>query len=155
MRFWLAFLRRAIADSERGRPDLALRRVERSWTTWRGRAVEPFIRQTLARALPNDTWPDTEEIGGWWNRQNNPEIDLVGADKGPVAGHVHFVGSIKWLDGRPFDRHDYDELVRGATFVPGTTAATPTVAVSRAGAAPGLPLDQLWGPDDLLAAWAS
>ncbi|SDJ98520.1 ATP-binding protein [Nonomuraea jiangxiensis] len=155
LRFWLAFLQRAVAESERGRPDLALRRIERSWTAWRGRAVEPVVRQSLARALPNDSWPDTEEVGGWWNRRNNPEIDLVGADKGPVAGDIHFVGSIKWLDNRPFDRHDYDELARGAAFVPGTSAATPRIAVSRAGVEPGLPLEQLWGPEDLLAAWRS
>jgi hypothetical protein len=154
LRFWLAFLQRAIADSERGRPDLALRRIDRSWTSWRGRAVEPVIRQTLARALPNGAWPDTEEIGGWWNRQNNPEIDLVGADKGPTAGHIHFIGSIKWLDNRPFDRHDYDELARNARFVPGATADTPLVAVTRAGAVPDLPLDQVWHPEDLVAAWA-
>ncbi|PZG21774.1 ATP-binding protein [Nonomuraea aridisoli] len=154
LRFWLAFLRRAIGDSERGRPDLALRRIERSWTTWRGRAVEPLVRDTLARALPDDTWPETEEVGGWWNRRNNPEIDLVGADKGPVAGRVHFVGFIKWLDNRPFDRHDYDQLVRAAAVVPGTSDDTPRIAVTRAGAAPDLPLDQVWRPDDLLAAWA-
>ncbi|MET7490093.1 hypothetical protein [Streptomyces sp. NPDC005538] len=34
---------------------------------------------------------------GWWNRQNNPEIDLVGADHEPVARQVHFVGPVKWL----------------------------------------------------------
>ncbi|GAA3542720.1 ATP-binding protein [Nonomuraea rosea] len=155
LRFWLAFLQRAIADSERGRPDLALRRIERSWTAWRGRAVEPVVRQTLARALPDGTWPDTEEIGGWWNRQNNPEIDLVGADRGPVAGRVHFAGSIKWLDHRPFDRHDYDALTRGAAHVPGVTGDTPKVAVSRAGTEPGLPLDQVWRPQDLLDVWRS
>lgn len=152
LRFWLAFLQRAIGESERGRPDLALRRIERSWTAWRGRAVEPVIRQALSRALPDDTWPDTEEIGGWWNRQNNPEIDLIGTDKGPVADQVHFVGSIKWLENRPFDRHDYDELVRGAALVPGTTLDTPRIAVSRAGAERGLPLAGLWRPEDLVTA---
>ncbi|MGN9786316.1 ATP-binding protein [Nonomuraea sp. ZG12] len=152
LRFWLTFLHRAIADSERGRPDVALRRIERSWTAWRGRAVEPIIRESLARALPDDNWPDTEEIGGWWNRQNNPEVDLVGADRGPVAKRIHFVGSVKWLDQRPFDRHDHDTLVREGGFVPGVTAATPRIAVSRAGFEPGLPVQQ-WGPEDLLAAW--
>ncbi|TLQ43740.1 DUF234 domain-containing protein [Streptomyces marianii] len=41
--------RRQTADSglERGRGDLALERIERSWTTWRGRAVEPLIRESL------------------------------------------------------------------------------------------------------------
>lgn len=153
LRFWLAFLHRAVAESERGRPDLALRRIERSWTAWRGRAVEPLVRDSLARLLPDDTWPDTEAVGGWWNRQNNPEIDLVGADREPVATAVDFVGSVKWLDARPFDRHDYDELVRGAPSVPGVAHDTPKVAVSRAGVEPGLPLTAAWGPDDLLAAW--
>ncbi|HUR03196.1 MAG TPA: DUF234 domain-containing protein [Nonomuraea sp.] len=155
LRFWLAFLRRAIADSERGRPDLALRRIERSWTAWRGRAVEPVIRQTLARVLPDDRWPDTEEIGSWWNRRNNPEINLVGADRGPVARDVHFVGSIKWHDNRRFDQRDHEELVRGAAFVPGVSIDTPAIAVSRAGFEAGLPLDQSWGPEELLAAWRS
>ncbi|GIH97119.1 DUF234 domain-containing protein [Planobispora siamensis] len=119
LRFWPAFLKRAVADSERGRPDLALRRIERSWTSWRGRAVEPVVRDCLAGLLPDDEWPDVEAVGGRWNRQNNPEIDLVGADRGPVAGRVCFTGSIKWLDARAFDRHDYGELVRGSAFVPG------------------------------------
>ncbi|WP_030911847.1 ATP-binding protein [Streptosporangium amethystogenes] len=153
LRFWLAFLQRAIADSARGRPDLALRRIERSWTTWRGRAVEPLVRDCLVRMLPDDAWPDTEAVGGWWNRQNNPEIDLVGADREPVASRVHFVGSIKWLDARPFDRHDYDALVQGSAAVPGVTAQTPKVAVSRSGYEPGLPLATAWTPEDLLAAW--
>ncbi|MBG0825068.1 ATP-binding protein [Planomonospora sp. ID91781] len=154
LRFWLAFLQRALADSERGRPDLALRRIERSWTAWRGRAVEPLVRDSLARMLPDDAWPDTEAVGGWWNRRNNPEIDLVGADREPVANRVHFTGSIKWLDARPFDRRDHDELVRGSAAVPGATADTPKVAVSRAGFEPGLPLAAGWTPEDLLAAWA-
>ncbi|GAA2910534.1 hypothetical protein GCM10010517_77000 [Streptosporangium fragile] len=153
LRFWLAFLQRAVADSERGRPDLALHRIERSWTSWRGRAVEQVVRDSLLRMLPNDDWPETEAVGGWWNRQNNPEIDLVGVDREPVANRVHFTGSVKWLDARPFDRHDYDELVRGSVAVPGATADTPKVAVSRAGFEPGLPLAARWTPEDLLAAW--
>ncbi|GII78464.1 ArsR family transcriptional regulator [Sphaerisporangium rufum] len=152
LRFWLAFLQRAVAESERGRPDVALRRIERSWSAWRGRAVEPVVRERLERLLPDDAWPDAEHVGGWWNRQNNPEIDLVAADRVPVAGRIQFVGSIKWLDARPFDRHDYDELVRGAAAVPGWVPDTPVVAVSRAGVEAGLPLAASWGPAELLTA---
>lgn len=153
LRFWLAFLQRGIPLIERGRGDLALQRIERSWTTWRGRAVEPIIRESLLRLLPDATWPATEAVGGWWNRQNNPEIDLIGTDREPVAGAVHFIGSIKWLESHPFDRHDYDALVRDALAVPGATPATPLVAVSRSGATRGLPLTAHWGPEDLLRAW--
>jgi AAA+ ATPase superfamily predicted ATPase len=153
LRFWLAFLHRAIPLIERGRSDLALERVERSWTSWRGRAVEPLIRESLLRLLPDDRWPGTEAIGGWWNRQNNPEIDLVGADREPVARQVHFVGSVKWLDTQPFGRHEYDALVRGMLAVPGVAPATPLVAVSRSGVAEDLPLAAHWGPEDLVRAW--
>ncbi|MEU8898260.1 DUF234 domain-containing protein [Nocardia sp. NPDC048505] len=153
LRFWLAFLQRGIPLIERGRGDLALERIERSWTTWRGRAVEPVIREALLRLLPDDRWPETEAVGGWWNRQNNPELDLIGADREPVAGAVHFVGSIKWLEDRPFDRHDYDALARGVLAVPGTEFDTPLVAVSRSGVQGELPLASCWGPEDLLRAW--
>ncbi|MFI5534862.1 ATP-binding protein [Nocardia sp. NPDC051900] len=153
LRFWLAFLERGIPLIERGRGDVALNRIERSWTTWRGRAIEPLVRESLMRLLPDTRWPDTEAVGGWWNRQNNPEIDLIGADREPVARAVHFVGSIKWLEDRPFDRHDYDRLARSLSAVPGTDHGTALVAVSRSGVAKNLPLALHWGPEDLVRAW--
>ncbi|MFJ5220767.1 ATP-binding protein [Streptomyces sp. NPDC088354] len=153
LRFWLAFLARAIPLIERGRGDLALERIERSWPTWRGRAVEPLVRESLLRLMPDGQWPGTEAVGGWWNRQNNPEIDLVGADRGPVARQVSFVGSVKWLETQPFGRHEYDALVRDMLAVPGTAPDTALVAVSRCGVADGLPLAAHWGPEDLVRAW--
>ncbi|MGC9496216.1 ATP-binding protein [Streptomyces sp. WG7] len=153
LRFWLAFLRRGIPLIERGRGDLALERIERSWTTWRGRAVEPVIRDSLLRLLPDERWPHTEATGGWWNRQNNPEIDLIGADREPVAGAVHFVGSVKWLESQPFSRREYDALARDVLAVPGAGPDTPLVAVSRSGVSDGLPLAAHWGPEDLVRAW--
>ena len=155
LRFWLSFLQRGIPEIERGRGDAALARIERSWSSWRGRAVEPLVRASLARMLPgpDGDWPDTWAVGGWWNRQNNPEIDLVGADREPVAGHVHFVGSVKWLDAAPFGRRDYDAVARDMLAVPGAGPDTPVVAVSRAGVADDLPLAARWGPGDLVDAW--
>jgi Archaea bacterial proteins of unknown function len=88
LRFWLAFLQRGLPLVERGRGDVLLDRVERSWGSWRGRAVEPIIRESLMRLTPDEQWPDTEAVGGWWNRQNNPEIDLVGADRAPTARNI-------------------------------------------------------------------
>ncbi|OIV39382.1 ATPase [Mangrovactinospora gilvigrisea] len=153
LRFWLAFLNRGLPLVERGRSDLLLQRINRSWPSWRGRAVEPIIRDALLRRLPDDTWPATEAIGGWWNRQNNPEIDLIGADRQPVAKRLHFAGSIKWLDDRPFDRHDYDALARDAAKVPGATDDLPLIAVSRSGTRGPLPLAQVWSPQDIADAW--
>ncbi|MEU1947165.1 ATP-binding protein [Streptomyces sp. NPDC059474] len=153
LRFWLAFIQRGIPLIERGRGDLALERIERSWTTWRGRAVEPVIRESLLRLLPDDRWPHTEAVGGWWNRQNNPEIDLIGVDREPVAGAVHFIGSVKWLESHPFGRREYDALARDMLAVPGAEPDTPLVAVSRCGIEDDLPLAAHWGPEDLVRAW--
>jgi hypothetical protein len=132
---------------------LVFKRIERSWTSWRGRAVEPVVRASLMRLLPDDSWPDSETVGGWWNRQNNPEIDLVGADREPIAKNIHFLGSIKWLENQRFDRRDYDALVRDMLAVPGAEVETPLVAVSRSGVSEGLPLAAHWGPEDLVHAW--
>lgn len=153
LRFWLAFLRRGIPLIERGRGDLALERIERSWTTWRGRAVEPVVRESLLRLLPDERWPRTEAVGGWWNRQNNPEVDLIGADREPVAGQVDFIGSVKWLESQPFGRREYDALVRDMLAVPGAGPDTALVAVSRCGVEGDLPLAAHWGPEDLVRAW--
>ena len=152
LRFWLAFGVDAVLLAERGRPDLALARVERSWGAWRGRAVEPLVRSSLERLLPDDTWPDVMTVGGWWNRRNNPEIDLVAADRSP-ARHLGFIGSVKWHDTAVFDHHDLGHLLRDAPAVPGADPHTPLVAVSRNGAEPTLPLAACWTPDDLVSAW--
>lgn len=34
-------------------------------------------------------------VGGCWNRTNDVEIDIVGADRAPIANELLFVGSIK------------------------------------------------------------
>ncbi len=123
----------------------------------RYRIADSYLRFWLAfleRGIPLiERGRGTEAVGGWWNRQNNPEIDLIGADREPVAGAVHFVGSIKWLEDRPFDRHDYDALVRSVLAIPGTQFDTPLVAVSRSGVDGDLPVATCWGPEDLLRAW--
>jgi hypothetical protein len=149
----LAFLWRGIPLVERGRGDLLLDRIERSWSSWRGRAVEPLVRAGLVRLLPDERWPQAEVVGGWWNRQNNPEIDLVGVDREPVARAIQFLGSVKWLEGQPFDGRDYGSLVRDMLAVPGAGSETALVAVSRSGVTDGLPLVAWWGPDDLVRAW--
>jgi uncharacterized protein len=154
LRFWLAFLQRGIAEVERGRGDLVITRIERSWTSWRGRAVEPIVRASLERLLPDDRLSGADVVGGWWNRQNNPEIDLVGADRDrPAATRIAFTGSIKWLETEPFGQRELESLLAGSMSVPGRDHTTPLVAVSRNGVEDGLPLAASFGPDELIAAW--
>ncbi|HEX6073707.1 MAG TPA: ATP-binding protein [Micromonosporaceae bacterium] len=153
LRLYLAVLARAHEDVKRDRPELALRRIQRQWESWRGRAIEPVVREALSRAADALPWPDAEAVGGWWPRGFDPEIDVIGADRAPVARTVFYAGSIKWLDSA-FDRRDHAALVRDSARVPGVAPGeTGLVAVSRSGVEPGLPLDLVWGPDDVLAAW--
>ncbi|WP_026455392.1 ATP-binding protein [Saccharomonospora iraqiensis] len=151
LRFWLAFLGAGLPDIERGRGDLVLDRVRSSWTSWRGRAIEPVVRESLRRLSPTMFPEGTEVFGGYWTRSNDPEIDLVGADREPVAKRVTLAGSIKWLQNHPFDGHDLARLVRHRSQLPGADDDTPLFAVSRSGSTvDGV---RTLTPEDLLSAW--
>ncbi|HEY1616056.1 MAG TPA: DUF234 domain-containing protein, partial [Streptosporangiaceae bacterium] len=158
LRLYLAILRGAQDQARRGRAEAAFRLIERRWPAWRGRAVEPVARQALELAAADDElpWPGTEAVGGWWNRQFDPEVDLVGADRAPVAKQVTFAGSVKWL-ASPFDRHDLASLNRAAPQVPGFVPGSSGLAVvSLSGLEPGLSAgaaDLVWGPGQLVGAW--
>ncbi len=110
LRFWLSFIGPGIPTVERGRGDRVLETIRAHWTTWRGRAVEPVVREALWRLIDDHLPAGTQTIGGYWTRTNDPEIDIVGADRSPIAKRVTAVGSIKWLENKPFDQRD---LARG------------------------------------------
>jgi hypothetical protein len=157
LRFYLAVSRQAEEQVRRGRVDAAFRVIQRRWHTYRGKAVEPLVREALELAVASGEppWPDAAVVGGWWNRRFDPEIDLVGADRFPVARRISFTGSIKWLH-TPFDRHDLAAHRAAATQIPGYEAGrTGVVVASLSGAE--LPsdheVDVLWGPDDVISAW--
>jgi uncharacterized protein len=113
-------------------------------------AIEPVIRESLSRI--SDQLPgQPEAIGGYWTRTNDPEVDLIGADREPVAQRIAFVGAIKWRDNHPFDERDLAALIAHRSQVPGATEDTPLIAVARSGVSVRSPV--ALGPDDLLAAW--
>lgn len=153
LRFHLAFLEKGLADIEAGRPKGVLQQIHTSYSTWRGRAIEAVVRDSVQR-LHHDEWPDVRHVGGWWPRTNNPEIDLVATDTRP-AKEISFVGTIKWRDNKPLSRHDSDQLRREAASVPGFTESTALVGVCPAGGSVDLGLAAIWSADDLLAAWES
>jgi uncharacterized protein len=156
LRFYLAIGRASHELSRRGRPAAAQTLINRRWASWRGRAVEPVIREALSLAAADLPWPEATAVGGWWNRAFDPEIDLVGADRAPVARKLWYTGSAKWLD-QPFGTRELAELQRAAPQVPGfDPGETALVAVSRTGftdaAATGLAL--CWLPKDIINAFA-
>lgn len=150
LRFYLAMGRAAQEQARRGRPDASIEVLRRRFTSWRGRAVEPLVREALelaaiAHALP---WPEVSVVGGWWNRSFDPEIDLVGADRGPVAQRIDFAGSIKWISS-PFDGHDLATLRHSASRLPGLGPEADLMVVALSG------VTGVWGPRDVVAAWSS
>lgn len=154
LRFWLAFLGPGYAEIERGRGDRVLARVRTSWDSWRGRAVEPVIREALDRlgaaALDLGDVPPPV-VGGYWTRTNDVEIDVVLADRAPVAKRILGVGSIKWRERAPFDMSDYADLVHHRGQLPGATADTPLLAVSRV--ASSIKGVTVLTPAELITAW--
>jgi uncharacterized protein len=132
------------------RSDLTLARIERSWTDWRGRAVEPLARESLARLLPAPGIPAAPAIGGYWTRSNDVEIDIVGADREPVARQLLFLGSVKWLEAGRFDDHDLVALQRHRDRI--TSDPVPLIAVSRSGVST-THIDAAFTPADLIEAW--
>jgi len=152
LRFWLAFLGPHMAEVERGRGDRVLARIKTSWTAWRGRAVEPLLREALDRVLVEGPL-GAGVVGGYWTRTNDPEIDIVIADRQPVATAILGVGSIKWGDRTPFGRRDLAQLVAHRSQLPGATDSTPLFVVARS----GCDVDGVtaFGPDELLNAWPS
>lgn len=154
LRFWLTFLGPYLGEIERGRGDRVLSRIEASWTTWRGRAIEPVLREALERCAVNSVRTQNGTpgvVGGYWTRTNNPEIDLVVADRQPVADRVLAVGSIKWLERAPFDRHDLARLHAHRVQLPGAGPDTGLLALSRSGASvDGV---TVLGPEELLGGY--
>ena len=91
-------------------------------------------------------------VGGWWNRRNTPQVDIVAKNDDRRSG-IAFAGSIKWHATRGFGLREYNELVRDVHQVPGVSDQTTLLAVTRTGAADDEVPIRCLGPGDLLAAW--
>jgi AAA+ ATPase superfamily predicted ATPase len=151
LRFWLRFIAPSLDEIDRGRCDLVLARIERDWSTFRGIAVEPIVRSSIERLLPEHRFGQARYVGGYWTRSGSVEVDLVGASD-PQVPEVSFVGSIKWREGRPFGRRDAQRLAADRYQVPGAEDAM-LVGVSRSGFDADAGLDVVLSPEDLIGAW--
>lgn len=151
VRFWLSFIGPSLPEIERGAVARVLSRLQSNWLTWRGRAIEPVIREGIERMGSAGPAGQTGVVGGYWTRNNDPEIDLVFADQAPVAKTVTGVGSIKWLENSPFDSRDLGRLIVHRSQLPGATHSTPLVAVARS----GFTVDGVIRitPEDVISSW--
>jgi AAA+ ATPase superfamily predicted ATPase len=155
LRFWLRFVGPHMDELSRGRSDLAIERIERDWSAYRGKAIEPVVRRSVERLLTDGSLSErlgsAHHVGAWWRRDHSIEVDLVGGDK-LEPDKIGFIGSVKWRQRSPFSSDDLGELAEGRTHVPGAKGAK-LVAVSNSGFEDGLGLDANFGPDDLIGAW--
>jgi uncharacterized protein len=149
--FWLRFLERAVPLLDRGRSDQVLQNVLRQWPDFRGAAIEPTIRECIARLLPiEDT--DAHTVGKYWTRDGSTEVDVVGVNGYGKQRRVSFVGSMKWRANKPFTGTDAMALAAQRSLVPGTDDKTVLLAVSSSGfKVRDVPITL--GPAELLAAW--
>jgi uncharacterized protein len=151
LRFWFRFIEPQLRNIEIGRPDLAIDAFRRSWPSWRGRAIEPLVRDAVLRLAPRveGALAGIESVNPWWERSGTHEFDLVGAghDRLPVA-----VGSVKWRETLPFSDRDLAKLASARSVVPHAERAS-LLAVSPRGVASGVSVDMVLDAADLLGAW--
>jgi AAA+ ATPase superfamily predicted ATPase len=157
LRFWLRFVEPHLGEIERGLGPTLAPGLAADFRTFRGRAIEPLVREALARlSIGGDaTFDGAREVGAFWTRDGRVEVDLVGADRPePPVGSVAFVGTVKWRESDPLDGSDIAELTRASAAVSGASSATRLVAVSRAGFARRIaaPIRKL-EPDEILEAF--
>jgi uncharacterized protein len=154
MRFWLRFVNRKVDLIERGRGRLLFEEFRRDWPTFRGQAIEPVVRDSVERLLPDArSFGAARYVGGYWNRTGTIEVDLVGGDAKPVAKKIGFVGSIKWRQKKSFARSDAMKLASYRSKIPGASEQTALVGISSRGFEAGVPLDLQLSPEELVGAW--
>lgn len=112
-------------------------RVLADLATYRGRAIEPVVREALTRMLTDARFGSARHVGAYWTRDGRVEVDLLGGTRPERAEVVEFVGSIKWRDKAPFDTRDLVALAVAGAGSPGAEAGAGLVGVSRSGFATG------------------
>jgi uncharacterized protein len=151
LRFWFRFVEPQLRNIEVGRPDLAVAAFRRSWPSWRGKAIEPIVREAVLRLAPDMPAPLTsiESVNPWWERTGRYEFDVVGSGRNglPLA-----VGSVKWREAPPFTDRDLAKLAIARSVIPHAERAS-LLAVSPRGLARGVSVDMVLNAADLLTAW--
>jgi uncharacterized protein len=138
---------------DRGRSQQVLESIVGQWPDYRGAAIEPIVRESVARLLPI-AGVDAHTVASYWTRDGRTEVDLVGIDGTGAKRRVSFIGSIKWRQRKPFSGSDASALAAQLRVVPGVDDRTALVAVSSSGFdVRDIPITL--GPAELLNAWAS
>lgn len=151
--FWTRFLEPALPMLDRGRSHQVLEYIVGQWPDYRGRAIEPIVRESVSRLLPING-VDAHTVASYWTRDGRTEVDLVGIDGNGSKRRVSFIGSVKWRQRRPFSGTDASALAAQLPMVPGVDDRTKLLAVSSSGFdVRDVPITL--GPTELLQAWST
>ncbi len=90
-RFWFRFVFPNRSLLERGRVKEVLSIVERDLDVFMGPAFEDCCREWVGRYAGN-VLPVSQQLGSWWSRDGQTEIDIVGASR----GRYDLLASCKW-----------------------------------------------------------
>jgi hypothetical protein len=92
LRFWFRFVFPNRSLLARGRVEDVLAEIERDLPTFLGLAFEDCCREWVGRYAPSGLLPACEELGAWWSRDGQVEVDVAG-----VRNHRFvLLGSCKW-----------------------------------------------------------
>ena len=95
-RFWFRFVFPNRSLLERGRVKEVLGIVERDMDAYMGLAFEDCCREWAGR-FAGDALPASQQLGSWWSRDGQTEIDVVGASR----GRYDLFASCKWSRSAP------------------------------------------------------
>jgi AAA+ ATPase superfamily predicted ATPase len=156
LRFWLRFLEPIRSEIDRGIGATSAAAIVRIFPDYAGRAIEPLIRSAIERRIAggDSRFGGARIVGGYWTRDNQTEVDLVGAEREtPPVRSIGFVGTIKWRSAAPLGGQDVADLERASSRIAGVATGTVVVGVSRSGfTAIARPIVEVT-PDEILEAF--
>lgn len=130
----MRFVDRHLGEIERGRGRVAVLAIMADRPAYRGRSVEHLVRDGIDQLLPDERFGAAVVTGGFWTADHQTEVDLVAADRrAPPARRLSFIGTVTWCENKPLALADLNALIGVSTRVPGVTADTVKVGVSRSG----------------------
>jgi hypothetical protein len=120
-RFWFRYVYPNRSRLQRGRVEETCDAILADIDNHMGSIFEQVCRDWAGRYSSDPPLAGAEEIGAYWTRTHDVEVDLVARGrKGIVA-----VGSCKW--SRRADTHDLDRLIELRGQIRGAGSATPYV----------------------------
>lgn len=128
-RFWFRFVFPNRSLLERGRVKDVLGIVERDMDVYMGPAFEDCCREWLGRHA-GDSFPSSRQLGSWWSRDGQAEVDIVGVS----GGRYDMLASCKWSASAPVAA--LDQLLAHQELLP--KAAKARLAIFARGFSPAL-----------------